>query len=457
MIIDAPGPVDLDQTRCQERAYFDLRAAPPSPFRNPVNDIAPHQDIARTLEAGEPASRRRRLGRWLAAAALLAAIGVAGLSLLSGRDAEVRFQTAKIGRGNLTVVVTATGTLQPTNQVDVSSELSGIIKAVEVDFNDTVKLGQVLARLDTARLEAQVLQSEAALRSAQARLAESEANEDEMRRKLARARELFERKFVSEEALVTAEAAEKRALATLASARSQTEQARATLDVDRTNLGKATIRSPINGTVLSRKAEPGQTVASSFQAPVLFTLAEDLTKMELHIDVDEADVGQVKAGQDASFTVDAYPGRDFPSKVAEVRNAAKTVSGVVTYETVLSADNAGLLLRPGMTGTANITVNRIADVVLVPNAALRFTPPAPAVQGEGSLFSRLMPRPPRTAAGLPQAGTDRRHQRIWALKDGKPAAVPVTVGASDGRMTEVVAGEVQPGLEVLTDTLQTAK
>jgi HlyD family secretion protein len=216
------------------------------------------------------------------------------------------------------------------------------------------------------------------------------------------------------------------------------------------------IRSPINGTVLARKVEPGQTVAATLQAPVLFTLAEDLTKMELHVDVDEADVGQVKLGQPATFTVDAHPGRAFPSKVTEVRNAAKTVSGVVTYETLLAADNAELLLRPGMTGTANITVNQLQDVVLVPNAALRFTPPA--AQAPRSFVSRLLPIPPRpTAPNVGQAGADRRHQQLWILKDGAPAAVPVVVGATDGRMTQVVGGEVQPGLEVLTDTLQTVK
>ncbi len=327
---------------------------------------------------------------------------------------------------------------------------------MEADFNDRVKVGQVLARLDTSRLEAQVLQAEAALRAAEARVRESEANENEMRRKLARAQELSGQKYLSEEALVTAQAGADRAVAALQSARSQADQARATLTVDRTNLAKSVIRSPIDGTVLARKVEPGQTVAATLQAPVLFTLAEDLTKMELHVDVDEADVGLVKVGQPATFTVDAYPGRAFPSKVTEVRNAAKTVSGVVTYETVLAADNAELLLRPGMTGTANITVNQLQDVLLVPNTALRFTPPAaPAAR---SFVRRGLPIPPRTAApNVGQAGADRRHQNVWVLKDDAPVAVAVVVGATDGRMTQIVGGEVQPGLEVLTDTLQAAK
>jgi len=419
------------------------------------NQPVPHTDVAKTLGVGKPATGRR--WRWFAAAGALTAIGVTVATLFSGPAEEVRYQTAKVERGSLTVTVTATGTLQPTNQVDVGSELSGIIKTVEVDFNNTVKVGQVLARLDTARLEGQVVQSEAALKSAQAKVREAAANEDEMRRRMKRAQELSARNFVSEEALVTAEAAHQRAVATLESVKSQGEQARAALEVDRTSLSKAVIRSPINGTVLARKVEPGQTVAASFQAPVLFTLAEDLTKMELHVDVDEADVGQVKAGQSATFTVDAHPGQAFPSRVSDVRNAAKTVSGVVTYETVLSVDNANLLLRPGMTGTANITVNQFADAVLVPNAALRFTPPAPETESKRSLISRLLPSPPRPPARLVQTGSDRRFQRVWTLRGGEPVAIPVTVGATDGRMTEVVAGEVQPGLEVLTDALQTAK
>lgn len=421
------------------------------------NHPAAQADIAKTLDLEEAASRRRRLWRWLAVAGALIAIGAIVAAFLSGGGEEVRYQTAKAERGNLTVIVTATGTLQPTNQVDVGSELSGIVKTVEADFNDKVTVGQVLARLDTAKLESQVVQSQAALKSAEAKVLEAEANEDEMRRRLARAKELFAQKFVSEEALVTAEAAHKRALAALESARSQVQQARATLEVDRTNLGKAVIRSPINGTVLARKVEPGQTVAASFQAPVLFTLAEDLTKMELHVDVDEADVGQVKEEQGATFTVDAYPAQQFPSKVSEVRNAAKTVSGVVTYETVLSVENPELLLRPGMTGTANITVSQLQDAVLVPNAALRFTPPALGAQPARTFVSRLLPGPPRRPAMLPQPATDRRHQVVWTLRDGAPAAIPVTVGATDGRMTQILAGEVQPGLDVLTDALRAGK
>lgn len=413
----------------------------------------PSPDVARTLELTAPAARRRRLRRWLLAAAALAAVIALAATFLRGGDGKVRYRTAKLVRGDLTVTVTATGTLQPTNQVDVGSELSGIVKRVEVDYNDRVKVGQVLARLDTTKLEAQILQSAAALRAAQARVSEAEANENELRRKLARARELFDQKFVSEEALIAAQAAAERAAASVRSARSQVDQAQALLEVDRTNLAKSVIRSPIDGTVLARKVEPGQTVAATLQAPVLFTLAEDLTKMELHVDVDEADIGEVKPGQAAKFTVAAYPDREFPSTVAEVRNAAKTVSGVVTYQTVLAVDNVELLLRPGMTGTAAITVSELRGILLVPNAALRFTPPAPAIAEKRSLVSRLLPMPPRRSPDVGTVSAERRHQRVWTLVDGKPVAVPVTVGATDGLATEIVSGTVRPGFEVLVDTL----
>jgi HlyD family secretion protein len=420
-----------------------------------VNDRSPviQHDVAADLDVAASSRTQRRRWRLLAAIGVLVAAGAIGAWLLPAEKAPLQYRKAQVERGDLTVVVTATGTLQPTNQVDVGSELSGIVRTVAVDYNDTVRVGQVLARLDTTRLAAQVLQSEAALRSAQAKVREADANDDEMRRKLARANELFTNKFVSEEALVTAKAAADRATASVDSARGAVEQARAALAMDRTNLEKSVIRSPINGTVLARKVEPGQTVAAALQAPVLFTLAEDLTKMELHVDVDEADIGEVKAGEKAAFTVAAYPGVDFPSQVADVRNAAKTVNGVVTYETVLAVDNAKLLLRPGMTGTANITVAHLVDVVLVPNAALRFVPPVPAVAEQRSFVSRLLPIPPRPASTADKSAADRRHQRVWVLKDGAPAAIAIAVGASDGRMTAVVDGKLAPGTEVLTDVV----
>ena len=225
-------------------------------------------------------------------------------------------------RGDLTVIVTATGTLQPTNKVDVGSELSGIVKSVEADYNDRVKVGQVLARLDTSKLEAQVTQSRAALDSAKAKVLQAQATVLETRSKLTqfqKVRELSNNKVPSQSELDAAEAAFERAKADEASATAAVSQAQATLEANQTDLSKSVIRSPINGVVLTRSMEPGQTVAASFTAPVLFTLAEDLTQMELHVDVDEADVGKVKEGQKAAFGVAAYPNRTFEARITQTR------------------------------------------------------------------------------------------------------------------------------------------
>jgi HlyD family secretion protein len=232
------------------------------------------------------------------------------------------------------------------------------------------------------------------------------------------------------------------------------EQARASLSSAETSLAKASIRSPIDGIVLAREVEPGQTVAASFQAPVLFTLAEDLSQMELQVDVDEADVGQVREGQAASFTVDAYPNRRYPALIKRVSYGSQTKDNVVSYKTLLSVANDDLSLRPGMTATAEITTVKRDGVLLVPNAALRFTPPVTASQPQRSLVSRLLPRPPGPAP-RPANGSNGKNgaQRVFVLRDGQPVAVPVTVGPTDGRLTEVTGGELQPGMAVITESV----
>jgi len=210
-------------------------------------------------------------------------------------------------------------------------------------------------------------------------------------------------------------------------AQAQVTVARAALEADRTTLSKAVIRAPIDGVVISRDVEPGQTVAASFQTPVLFVLAEDLSKMELHVDIDEADVGAVKAGQSATFTVDAYPERRFSAKLVSIHNAARTVQGVVSYEGVLTVDNSAMLLRPGMTATAEITTATRRDALLVPNSALRFTPPGHA------------------------AGPGENGARVWVLRGGRPEPVTVRTGLSDGRDTVIVEGAVHPGDRAIVD------
>jgi HlyD family secretion protein len=384
---------------------------------------------------------------------------------MRGKSAPIRYKTQPARQGNITVTVNATGNLQPTNQVVVGSELSGTVKSVEVDYNDQVKVGQVLARLDTSKLSAQVLQSQAALASAHAKVEQTRATIKETRTALERLHEvgrLSNNKAVSKSDLDTAQAAQDRAEADEAAARAAVSQAEATLSLNRTDLAKAEIRSPINGIVLTRSVEPGQTVAASLQAPVLFTLAENLAQMDLHVDVDEADVGQVQAEQSAIFTVDAYPDRSYPAKITQVRFGSKTTNGVVTYETILKVDNSDLSLRPGMTATANITVTKAEDTLLVPNAALRFSPAvkeqATSSKNGGSVLSKLMPRhPPRQGKQKEEAGTSMKSQHVWILANNKPVAVPVTIGLTDGSSTQIIEGNVKPGMELVTDTESTKK
>jgi HlyD family secretion protein len=321
------------------------------------------------------------------------------------------------------------------------------VRDVFVDFNDVVKKGQEIARLDTTRLDAQVLQSEAALDAAVARVAQTRASQHEAAAQLARlerVREMSGGKVPSAAELDAALASAERARAEVASAEAAAEQARATLRAQRTDLAKTAIRSPIDGIVLKRSIEPGQTVAASLQAPILFTLAEDLTRMELLVSVDEADVAAVAEGQNAKFTVDAWPGERFAAVVAQVRFGADALEGVVTYGVLLRVENPERRLRPGMTATAEIEVKRIADALLVPNAALRFAPPrAPEEPGRSifsSLFMRRPPSPPKRASGDEHA----REQRVYRLRGSELEGVDVTVGATDGVFTEIVSGKLSP-------------
>ena len=332
---------------------------------------------------------------------LLAAILVIVKWGVGQNGSAVEYRTVEAQRGDITVTVTATGNLEPTNQVDVGSEVSGTVKSVAVDYNDYVKAGQVLARLDTTMLEAQVNQSLSAVESSRANLLLAQASLLEAKsamERLVNVRQLSGGKIPSKQDFDAADANLKRAQATENIIKANIAQAEAKLRIDETNLEKATILSPINGVVLVRSVEPGQTVAASLQAPVLFTLAEDLAKMELHVNVDEADVGQVKAGQQATFTVDAYPDRTYPAHISQVRYGSQASAGVVTYLTVLNVDNSDLSLRPGMTATADIVVQQVSNAVLVPNAALRYAPQQQEAQSSGtaggSLISKLFPAPP---------------------------------------------------------------
>ncbi len=390
---------------------------------------------------------------------------IIGISFIKGKDtkAVASFETEKVTKGNLTITVSATGSLKPRNQVDVGSELSGIVKTVDVDFNDNVVRGQVLATIDTSKLEAQVEQSRASLEAAEAQVLQAKATVKESQNELDRLKRVWElsgKKVPSQQELDSAEAALQRAIASEASARAQVSQAKATLEANETDLGKMVIKSPVNGIVLSRDVEPGQTVAASFQAPVLFTLAEDLTKMELSVDVDEADVGMVQGGQDATFTVDAYPDKSFMAKILKVKYGSDTTEGVVTYETLLSVDNKDLLLRPGMTATAEIVVKNIKDTILVPNAALRFKPPMmdntpTSTQDNRDIMSRIMPGPPRrfrNDSGPKPEEKSNGSKTVWVLQDNRPFPVMIETGFTDGSMTQVTGGDLRLDVDIITGT-----
>jgi HlyD family secretion protein len=413
------------------------------------------------IETRSPARRGRRWLWLLAAMPVMAAGGL--LFLRNGKEAAgPAYKTEAAVVDTLVVRVSATGNLQPTNQVDVGSELSGIIDQVLVDVNDRVKKGQVLARLDLSKLEDAVAKSRANLASAQAQVLQARATVAQSRAELSRMRQvsaLSGGKVPSASEMDTAEADLKRAEADEAKALAVVRQAQADLQSDETNLRKASIRSPIDGVVLAREVDPGQTVAASFQAPVLFTLAEDLSKMELQVDVDEADVGQVSEGQNATFTVDAWPGRRFDAVITKVSFGSQEKDGVISYLTELQVDNADLSLRPGMTGTAEIITLVRENALLVPNAALRFTPPEAGSgrqQTGKSLVGALMPRPPRQSA--PQAkAANGAAPKVWILRDGQPVPVEVKTGATNGRMTEILDGTLTAGAEVVTETLENAR
>ncbi len=359
--------------------------------------------------------------------------------------------TAPIVLGDLTVTVTATGTVFPTNQVDVSSELSGIVRKVLVDHNDAVKLGQILAELDTVTLTALVERSRAALAAAKARVIQAEATAFERGKNYERQKSLNTSRISSENALDVAKADYDRAVASVESAKADVRVAEAELKQNETSLSKTKLYSPVDGVVLKRSVEPGQTVASSFQTPTLFVLGEDLHRVEVRVDVDEADVGKAREGQKATFTVEAYPGRKFPAQIEQVRYASETVNNVVTYKAILKADNPELLLRPGMTATADIVVEEAKDAVLIPNAALRFTPPAPKKDKGGFVLFRI----PRVQPATANVDTSTNKRRVYVLRDGQPAPVEITVGSSDKRVTHVLAG-LQPGASVITDLEENA-
>jgi HlyD family secretion protein len=424
----------------------------------PITSSVPSRtDVEALLKVQTPRAWWRRPIVLGGAVVVLLALGAGyALQLRSQANAAISYVTEAAQTGSLTLTVSANGTLQPTRSVNIGSELSGTVRNVLVDVNDRVKKGQLLVELDTAKLNDQLTKSRATLSAAQARVAQAVVTVKESQANLARFEEvarLSGGKVPSKSELDGARATLERAQADETSARANVVEAQAGASSDATNLSKASIRSPIDGVVLSRTVDPGNAVAASLQAVTLFSVAEDLSKLRLQVNVDEADVGAVKVGQKASFTVSAYPSRRFPATITRVAYGSTTTDNVVTYITYLDVDNSDLTLRPGMTATATITATERKDVLLVPNTALRYSPSSGGA-GKGpsgsSVVGSLMPRMPggaRKSAGSSASGA----KQVWVLRDGAPVAVPVQTGITDGRMTEIVGGELAIDMRVITD------
>lgn len=410
--------------------------------------------------------RRRRalIQRLLLAAVVLGAGGwFAWQRAVQSKAVGPRYITAQAKVGPLRETVMATGKFKGLDSVDVGAQISGRVARVLVDFNDQVKAGQTLAEIDPAQLISRVEQSRAQVSAADASVRLAKATLAQNRAALARAKDMADKGLISSKDLEAAQADADRAEASIGSSQSQASLSRASLKDAETSLSWTTIKAPIDGVVLARLVEPGQTVAASLQSPVLFTVARDLTQLTLYVDIDEADIGKLHEGQEASFTVGAWPGKKFPSKVTSVHNLPTAGQTVVTYQAVLSVDNKELLLRPGMTATASIITNDRPEVLTVPDAALRYTPPAPPKEKASS--SPFMPMSPRMGAprrpgggagGANKPGDGTMRSGLWVLENGTPKRVSVQTGGSDGQNTEIISGPIQAGTVVITDQ-ETAK
>lgn len=382
--------------------------------------------------------------RWLWRLGVLTVLlvaGVLGMRTMKARAANrgPTFVSEPAHKADVLVTVTATGTLEAVTLVEVGAEVTGRILKLNAAENDKVKKGQVLAVIDPEQLQAAVDQAVAQVSAADASILQAKATVTEAGLVLERNKKLREQGLLGQAELDTATANKQRAEATLASAQANAALARAAYKLAKSRLDKTTIVSPIDGVVLSRQVELGQTVTAGFQTPVLFRLAEDLTSMRVKAAIDEADVGRVHPGLSATFVVEAYPDRKFPSSVSSLGNDPKTSQNVVTYQALLAVDNTEKLLRPGMTCTATIVAETRKDVLVVPNAALRFVPPTP----------------PGTPPEKKTSVIDNKH-RVYVLQGKTPVAIEVRVGATDGLVTEIVPvetsqGQIKPGTEVLTD------
>lgn len=399
--------------------------------------------------------------KWLCIALVCIGIGFGIRYYLQNSDPETGpiYNTENLTRGDLSLTITATGNLAPTNQVTVGSELSGTVSNVYVDTNDLVKKGQPIAELDTSKLAQQTERNRAVLLAAKARVSQAQATIAETSASLERFKDLHRisgGKTPSRADMDAAIASVERSKADVESANAAVAQSEADLKSIERDLAKAIIRSPVDGIILSRTIEVGQTVAASFTAPILFVIAEDLRKMDLVVAVAEADIGRLENGQQASFTVDAWPSRTYNAAVKRVSYGSITTNNIVTYNTELEVANDDLSLRPGMTATAEVAVAKRENVLLIPNAALRFDPVAAEALGKAeepkkTLVQSLSPGGRRWGSRTPTPlpAPRSKEPRVWTLKNGEPVEILITVGLTDGRFTEASGEGLEEGIPII--------
>jgi HlyD family secretion protein len=393
--------------------------------------------------------------QWIAGGALLiVALSAAGYAYFNGAlRTPVKYKTLKVERGSITRAVTATGTINPIQTVQVGSQVSGIIRNLYVDFNSEVKEGQLVARIDPAPFQTRVAEMEANVQNMKGNLARAAADLAQRKLDLDRAKSLYEQDLIAKADFDNARTAHQTSLAGIQIGEAQVRQAEATLKKARLDLNYTQIHSPVNGTVISRNVDVGQTVAASFQTPVLFLVAKDLTQMQVDTNVSESDIGGSPAGKEAIAVVDASPKEPFKGKVIQVRNAPLAVQNVVTYNVVIGVENIDLRLKPGMTANVSIVVDRRDNVLKVPNAALRFKPalirpdrqasPVPAAE-------RLQGAKPDPAALADRTGSEQKTKAtVWIPDQTGPRPVEIRTGVTDGNVSEVVAGELKEGDEVI--------
>lgn len=377
---------------------------------------------------------------------LFAGIAGAAIYFFAIKEQEkppFQYETTKVGKGEIVSKVMATGTLSALVTVQVGSQVSGRLQKIMVDYNSKVRKGEILAQIDQQMFRAAVDQAKASLLAAQSNLDKAKIQATDTERLWERNSSLLEKNLISQAEVDTAKSNMDMAKAQILAAEGGLAQAQASLQQTQINLGYTTIVSPINGIVISRSVDPGQTVAASFQAPTLFTIAEDLSRMQVDTNVSEADVGKLTPAMTATFTVDAYPGELFTGKVRQIRNAPQIVQNVVTYDAVIDVENPELKLKPGMTANVNFIYARKNEILTITNSALRFRPPADHPEFKTDKGTNGKPEKTAQKEGLSRT--------IWVLRGGKPQSVTVITGISDGIATEIVRGDLAVGDEVITE------